>query len=40
MALAAALDADCEIYSDVEGVYSADPRVVPGPRRLAEIGYG
>ena len=39
VALAAALDADCEIYSDVEGVYSADPRVVPEARRLAEIGY-
>ena len=39
VALAAALDADCEIYSDVEGVYTADPRVVPEARRLAEIGY-
>jgi aspartate kinase len=39
VALAAALDADCEIYSDVDGVYSADPRVVPSARRLAEIGY-
>jgi aspartate kinase len=40
VALAAALDAEaCEIYSDVEGVYSADPRVVPGARRLAEISY-
>ena len=39
VALAAALDADCEIYSDVEGVYSADPRVVPAARRLSEIGY-
>ena len=29
VALAAALGADCEIYSDVDGVYSADPRVVP-----------
>jgi aspartate kinase len=40
VALAAALDAEaCEIYSDVEGVYSADPRVVPEARRLAELSY-
>jgi aspartate kinase len=40
VALAAALEADaCEIYSDVAGVFSADPRVVPGARRLAEISY-
>jgi len=40
VALAAALDAEaCEIYSDVEGVYTADPRVVPDARRLAELGY-
>jgi aspartate kinase len=39
VALAAALDADCEIYSDVDGVYSADPRVVPQARRLTEISY-
>jgi aspartate kinase len=39
VALAAALDADCEIYSDVEGVYTADPRVVPQARRLAELSY-
>lgn len=39
VALAAALDADCEIYSDVDGVYSADPRVVPEARRLAELSY-
>ncbi len=39
VALAAALGADCEIYSDVEGVYTADPRVVPEARRLAQIGY-
>ncbi len=39
VALAAALDADCEIYSDVDGVYSADPRVVPQARRLAELSY-
>ena len=41
VALAAALDAEaCEIYSDVDGVFSADPRVVPDARRLDEIGYG
>jgi aspartate kinase len=40
VALAAALDAEaCEIYSDVEGVYSADPRVVPAAARLAELSY-
>jgi aspartate kinase len=40
VALAAALDAEaCEIYSDVEGVYTADPRVVPSARRLAELSY-
>jgi len=40
VALAAALDAEaCEIYSDVAGVFSADPRVVPTARRLGEISY-
>jgi aspartate kinase len=40
VALAAALDAEaCEIYSDVDGVYSADPREVPAARRLDEISY-
>ena len=40
VALAAALNADsCEIYTDVEGVYTADPRIVPDARRLPEIGY-
>jgi aspartate kinase len=39
VALAAALGADCEIYSDVDGVYSADPRVVPEARRLDRLGY-
>src|SRR5512145_348185 len=39
VALAAALDATCEIYSDVDGVYTSDPRVVPEARRLAEISY-
>jgi aspartate kinase len=38
VALAAALGAErCEIYSDVDGVYSADPRVVAGARHLPEI---
>ncbi|MBI4288361.1 MAG: aspartate kinase [Chloroflexi bacterium] len=40
VALAAALKADkCEIYTDVDGVYTADPRIVPGARCLREIGY-
>ncbi len=38
VALAAALGADvCEIYTDVTGVFSADPRVVPRARRLAKV---
>jgi len=39
VALAAALGADCEIYSDVDGVYSADPRIVSDAKHLARIGY-
>ncbi len=40
VALAAALDADvCEIYTDVDGVFSADPRVVPSARKLKSITY-
>ena len=40
VALAAALGADsCEIYTDVAGVYSADPRVVPGARLLPQASY-
>ncbi|MGC9142144.1 MAG: aspartate kinase [Caldimicrobium sp.] len=40
VALAAALKADlCEIYTDVEGVYTADPRVVPNARKLSKISY-
>ena len=40
VALAAALNADmCEIYTDVEGVYTADPRVVPDAGKLDEISY-
>jgi aspartate kinase len=38
VALAAALEADeCQIYTDVDGVYTTDPRVVPEARRLARI---
>jgi aspartate kinase len=40
VALAAALKADvCEIYTDVTGVYSADPRVAPKARRLAKVSF-
>jgi aspartate kinase len=40
VAMAAALDADhCEICSDVDGVYSADPRVVSGARRIGVLSY-
>jgi len=40
VALAAALDADvCEIYTDVDGVFSADPRVVPAARKLKTVTY-
>ena len=40
VALAAALNADrCDIYTDVEGIYTADPRIVPKARKMAEIGY-
>lgn len=40
VALAAALHADaCEIYTDVDGVYTADPRIVPKARKLEEITY-
>jgi aspartate kinase len=40
VAMAAALDAEhCEICSDVDGVYSADPRVVPDARRIATLSY-
>ncbi len=40
VALAAALKADvCEIYTDVDGVYSADPRIVPNARRIDQITY-
>lgn len=40
VAIAAALHADfCEIYTDVDGVYTCDPRVVPNARKLKEITY-
>ena len=40
VALAGALKADaCEIYTDVDGVYSADPRLVPDARKMKEITY-
>jgi aspartate kinase len=40
VALAAALDADvCEIYTDVDGVFSADPRVVPSAKKLKSVTY-
>src|SRR5690606_38674152 len=38
VALAAALDADvCEIYTDVDGLYTADPRIVPSARRVTRL---
>lgn len=39
VAFAAALGAVCEIYTDVDGVYTADPRVVPEARKLKDISY-
>jgi aspartate kinase len=40
VALAAALKADmCEIYTDVDGVYTADPNIVPDARKLARVSY-
>ena len=40
IALAAALKADlCQIYTDVDGVYTADPRIVPTAKKLGEISY-
>jgi aspartate kinase len=40
IALASALNADiCQIFTDVDGVYTADPRIVPEARKLAEISY-
>jgi aspartate kinase len=41
VALAAALEADvCEIYTDVDGVFTADPRIVPSARRIERISSG
>ncbi|MCX8214864.1 MAG: aspartate kinase [SAR202 cluster bacterium] len=40
VAIAAALGADrCEVYSDVEGIFTADPRLAPDARRLDEVGF-
>ena len=40
VALAAALEADvCEIYTDVDGVYTADPNIVPDARKLGRVAY-
>jgi aspartate kinase len=40
VAIAIALDADvCDIYTDVDGVYTTDPRIVPKARRLSKISY-
>ncbi|MCL5023482.1 MAG: aspartate kinase [Nitrospirae bacterium] len=40
VAIASALDADlCEIYTDVDGVYTTDPNIVPGARKLEKISY-
>src|SRR5207344_139852 len=40
VALAARLGADrCQIYTDVTGIFSADPRIVPEARQLAIVGY-
>ncbi len=40
VAMAAALDADvCEIYTDVDGVFTADPRIVPDARKIDEISF-
>ena len=40
IALAAAIKADlCQIFTDVDGIYTADPRIVPAARKLEEISY-
>ena len=40
IAIAAAIKADlCQIYTDVDGVYTCDPRIVPNARKLDEISY-
>ena len=40
VAIAAAIEADrCEVYTDVDGIYTADPRLVPEARKMAEVGF-
>ena len=40
VALAAGLNAErCEIYTDVEGIYTADPRLVPDARKMTQVGF-
>lgn len=39
VALAAALNCDCEIYTDVAGVYTTDPRIYPKAKKISEISY-
>jgi aspartate kinase len=39
VAIAAALEASCDIYTDVDGVYTADPRIVTGAQKLDKISY-
>ena len=40
VAIAASVNADrCEVYTDVDGIYTADPRLVPSARKLDEIGF-
>ena len=39
VAIAAALDASCDIYTDVDGVYTTDPRITPKARRIEKISY-
>ena len=40
IAIAAAIKADlCQIYTDVDGVYTSDPRIVPNATKLQEISY-
>ncbi len=39
VAMAASLDATCDIYTDVDGVYTADPRIVTAARKLTRISY-
>lgn len=39
VAMAGFLNAACEMYKDVDGIFTADPRVVPGARKLAEVSF-